>query len=185
MDTLTVLANVSQVVGLLIAVAATVIAIKALDIANSQLTEAVSNTRSSKKAAEDTQRSTRGQFILAIDAAFRAYDQVRAAINNTSVANPGTSDLYRYIAVFERLGYLIEWSLIDPQTVDDLYGDRFSKLLEYYEKRNMNFPPQVRPESWWGFIVLWHHLRTMRQLPEPPHVPAARAVEPNDSDSAP
>jgi hypothetical protein len=139
MDTLTFLANESQIAGLLIAVGAAVIAIKALDIAQSQLRDAVSNTSLSKKAAQATEKSARGQFILAIDAAFRPYDHVREAINNPSLPDPSLADRQRYIAVCERLGYLIEWDLLDTHTVNDLYGDRIRKLLDYYDRKEWNF----------------------------------------------
>jgi hypothetical protein len=185
MDTLTFLANVSQIAGLLIAVGAAVIAIKALDIAQSQLRDAVSNTSLSKKAAQATEKSARGQFILAIDAAFRPYDHVREAINNPSLPDPSLADRQRYIAVCERLGYLIEWDLLDTHTVNDLYGDRIRKLLDYYDRKEWNFPARTRSENWWGFIVLWHHLQTVRPLPDPPQVPAARGLEPDESGTAP
>jgi hypothetical protein len=117
--TLGIWANWSQIIG---AGAAVVLAIWAIAIATRQL--------------NDARRSALGQFILGIDEAFRSYEDVRKYFNRPSkIPKPDKSDLYRYIAVFERLGLLIKWKLLKPKNVEMLYGHRFEKLISYGKER--------------------------------------------------
>ena len=121
-------------------------------------------------------RSAFGQFILGIDEAFRSYEDVRRYFNDPSnYPKPKQPDLYRYIAIFERLGLFIKWKLLKPKDVDMLYGERFENLISYGFERFRtdfeDFPPKVRPQNWAGFIELWNALKKRRKVGEPPSQP--------------
>jgi hypothetical protein len=72
----------------------------------------------------------------------------------SKIPKPDKSDLYRYIAVFERFGLLIKWKLLKPKNVDMLYGHRFEKLISYGKERfEADFggfpPPSSSPGVGW------------------------------------
>ena len=158
------------------AVAAAVLAIWAITIAMGQLS--------------DARRSAFGQFILGIDEAFRSCEHVRRYFNRpSSYPKPEQPDLYRYIALFERLGLFIRWKLLTPEDVDMLYGDRFQRLISYggerFEKDFGGFPPLARPNAWAGFILLWHALEEHRDVGKPPPIPELRKEEDDDPERVP
>jgi hypothetical protein len=141
----------------------------------------------------DARRSAFGQFILGIDDAFRNYENVRRYINRPvtySKSKPDLSDVYRYIAVFERLGIFIEWRLMKIEKLDELYGDRFEKLISYGAERfkadfKTGFPPQARPAKWDGFIFLWQALEGRRKVGKPPETPRLKKNEDDDPEMPP
>jgi hypothetical protein len=185
--TLAFWANWFQIIG---AVAAATLALWAILIARGQLVDtrrSVDDARRSaddaRRSADDARRAVFGQFILGIDEAFRAYEDVRRHINQPSgFPAPDLSDMYRYIAVFERLGFFIDEKLLTIDKVNELYGDRFKNLILYGDKRyGANFPPRARPYAWDGFIVLWHALKEYRKVSEPPE----RSSQKKDEDADP
>jgi hypothetical protein len=139
----------------------------------------------------DARRSAFGQFILGIDEAFRSCENVRRYINRPlPKSKPDVADLYRYIAVFERLGIFIEWDLITIEKADELYGHRFEKLISYgaggFKKDfGTDFRPRANPAGWGGFIVLWHALEGRRNVGKPPERPRLKKDEDDDTEMPP
>jgi hypothetical protein len=86
---------------------------------------------------------------------------------------PDIADLYRYIAVSERLGFLIDSKLLTIDKVNELYGDHVESFIDYGGKRfkkkfREGFPPRARPYAWSGFNDLWEALKEHRKVGEPP-----------------
>ena len=174
MTTLAFWASWVQIIGM----ASVVIAVIALLIAKDQLKEA-------KDAAEAAAQADKGQFILGVDDAFRNYEKVRRWINRKPdkrgpADKPKLSEVYRYIAVFERLGLFIQWGLLAPEEVDALYGDRFKRLVAFGDDNSFKqhfptsvyskFPPRENPTSWVGFIRLWGTIKEFREVGAPPPI---------------
>jgi hypothetical protein len=154
-DDLQYWANVSQIAGL----AGILLAVLALTIADRQLRLAA--------------RATYAQLILMIDDAFYNFEEVRAEINEAMEHNNRAIAVkepqwFRYMAIFERLGVMLDSKLVSGRLVNELYGERFEKLLTC-NRGNLELRPEVAPAKWPGFISLWKVLKKHRNsLPEPP-----------------
>ena len=113
-----------------------------------------------------TARTSRGQMLLALDARLSDYEDVRAKIN---VRDPDIDDvrLRRYIAVFERVGLALKYKQITLEEAHRFYGQRFVKLMELQETRDI----VANREGWKDFYYLWEKLRGYdayeKKLPEP------------------
>src|SRR6266487_2001905 len=166
MTTLAFWASWAQIIGM----ASVVIAVIALLVAQNQVKQAKDATKDAKDAAEAAAQADKGQFILGVDDAFRSYEKVRRWINmktdqRGTADMPKLSEVYGYIAVFERLGIFIQRGLLTPEEVDVLYGDRFKKLVAFGDNNSFKqdfstsvyskFPPRENPTAWVGFIRLW------------------------------
>jgi hypothetical protein len=170
------------------AIAAVALALWAILIARHQLAGAVRSADDAQKAAGDARKAVFGQFILGIDEAFRAYENVRRYINQPSQSDvePSQADLFRYLAVFERLGFFIEQELLTVDKVNELYGDRFKKLIDYGDSHfGQRFRPRAHPERWDGFIVLWHALKKHRSVGDPPERSSQKEDEDDDPEIPP
>ena len=110
----------------------------------------------------------RAQFVLSVDQALASFEDLRRSINaNKALTEDEALTLRRYVAVFERVGLLLEGHHLDIQLVDELYGSRLEKLLLHREHL-VTFVTR-KPNSWRGFIYLWTELRRHRpSLPDPP-----------------
>jgi hypothetical protein len=60
---------------------------------------------------------------------------------------PDIADLYRYIAVSERLGFLIDSKLLTIDKVNELYGDHVESFIDYGANAlRRNLGKAFRPE---------------------------------------
>jgi hypothetical protein len=151
-------------------------------------------------AAKNTEIAAKGQFILGIDDAFRSYEKVRRWINmkprqrkkaEENGEKPKLSEVYRYIAVFERIGIFIKLGSLLPKEVDPLYGDRFQQLVSYGDGKDFKndfrtsiyekFPPRDNPASWSDFIALWSAMADFRPaVGKAPAIPEGETKEAYD-----
>ncbi len=152
-------ADVSQIVGLVVAVPVIVLAWRQL----------VSATAASE-----------AQAVLALDDAFGQFEDLRNRLRAASKAQPyraeGPADrarLSRYLVVFERLGLLVGKRLIDERLAGDLYGYALARLLtrsnaEEIVREEIGEAQEDAAHSerrWENLIRLW------KRLPGQPNVP--------------
>jgi hypothetical protein len=139
-------ANVAQVIGFPLAVAA-------LAMAWWQL----------RKAA----RAARGEFLLAIDAALAEPELQNLRTQIYKTERPWTvpdeaserNKVRRYIAVFERLGILLRDRSVSIRHVDQLYGDRIAAITNNKSVRELVLDS---PDAWRDFLYLWKRIQKRR-----------------------
>jgi hypothetical protein len=108
----------------------------------------------------------RAQFLLAVDQSLAPFEQLRREINRAQRPSDWVQ-LRRYVAAFERIGLLLREQHLRAATVDQLYGDRFRRLVTIRDGELVAFVRQS-PDEWEGFVWLWQDLQTLRGLPTPP-----------------
>jgi hypothetical protein len=153
------IADVSQIVGLIVAVPVIVLAWRQL----------VSGTAASE-----------AQPVLALDEAFSQFEDLRDKLRAASKEKPyravqpaDRARLSRYLAVFERLGMLVTKRLIDQRRGGDLYGYALARLLTRSNAEEIvcseigeaQKEPAHSERRWENLIRLWE------QLPGQPEVP--------------
>jgi hypothetical protein len=143
-------ADVAQIVGIILAVPAAYWAYKQLKSATA---------------------SAESQAILALDQAFYLFEDFRKQINSDPL-RAGRDDvtLRRYIAVFERLGLLIDKGVVGIELADQLYGSRLKKLLESVKPSVKTILAEREGKGWENFTELWSRMRLdapERGLPAP------------------
>jgi hypothetical protein len=140
-------ANIAQVIGLPLAVAA-------LAMAWWQL----------RKAA----RAARGEFLLAIDEALAKPELQTLRTEIYKTKHPWTVPdvarernlVRRYIAVFERLGILLRDRSVSIRHVDQLYGDRIAAITNNASVRELVLDS---PDAWRDFLYLWKRIQKWRK----------------------
>lgn len=167
-DCLSVLANLSQLIGIPIAAVA-------LGIAAYQLRDAANTAEKAEVVSE-------AQAVLALDAllsgpAFetlrRELNQGRVHVPNNDPYNAKAIELRRYVAAFERLGNLVEKSVVSIPLADELYGSRIQKLVTNapYVRVMVTKDGAGRP-GWRQFILLWNKMEERRGMAtKPPATP--------------
>jgi hypothetical protein len=110
--------------------------------------------------------------ILALDEAFARFEGVRRKINMNEAFKTQDErvELLRYLALWERLGLLVDNRTVKLSLVHEIYGSRFEELLKRDE------PKQIvtdTPRGWRNFIALWRrfHSEGVCNLPDPPPMP--------------
>jgi hypothetical protein len=152
-------ADLSQIVGLIVAVPVIVLAWRQL--------------RSATSAAE-------AQAVLALDQGFAQFEDLRDELRRASPEEPyratepeDRARLSRYLVVFDRLCLLVRKGLIDIGRARDLYGYALSRLLSRSnaieivldEIKEAREDPAHSEDRWENLIQLW------RALPHQPSLP--------------
>jgi hypothetical protein len=152
-------ADVAQIVGLVLAILAALWARKQL--------------RSATVSAES-------QAVLALDQAFSLFEDLRKELNSGSSLGSADKEklvtLRRYVAVFERLGLLLKKGVVGVQLADQLYGSRLSQLLNKSSGQVNKIVAEREGRGWENFIELWRTMRKKaphRKLPDPDAHPAS------------
>jgi hypothetical protein len=146
---LEVLANVSQILGLV----GVIVALVALWFARSQLIQANAQLIKTKKA-------THGQMILAIDQALLEYNDIRFEAGREDWKPPPNDDKERsklrhrikqYMGVWERVEDLLADGSIEESTVNKLYRERVYSLMRNDVVRDYLID---KPDDWRDFLKL-------------------------------
>lgn len=128
------------------------------------------------KQLKSATASAESQAVLALDQAFSLFEQFRKDLNQNS-ADADDVMLRRYVAVFERLGLLLEKRVMSVELADQLYGSRLEKLLKNAGDPVKSILAEKDGRGWQNFVELWNRMyqdpRT-RELPPPPGAPVAR-----------
>ena len=124
--------------------------------------------------------SAESQAILALDAAFGQFEDLRKELNTGAflpkaghvapVDDDKRVQLRRYVAVFERLGLLLQKRVVGAQLADQLYGSRFQSLLTKNGGELNKILSERDGKGWENFVYLWKTLRmeaSHRNLPDP------------------
>jgi hypothetical protein len=171
-DSLQALANYAQLVGLI-----------GLFIAVWALWQSAKQIRHATTAA-------RAQFLLALDDALNQHRNIRDKIDDKQWQGPVNqqerNQVRRYLAVFQRMGFLVQDGLLELDEVDALHGDRLARVLRREKVQAVigALPPDAvirnygDPATWPELIWLWHKLYERRKdkepkkrLPKPPKMP--------------
>lgn len=153
-------ADVSQIIGLAVAVPVIVLAWR-------QLVSAAT-------AAE-------AEAVLALDQAFAQFEDLRDRLRAATPQQPyratdpaDRARLSRYLVVFDRLGLLVKKGLIDKGRARDLYGYALSRLLARSnaaeivseEIREAREDPTHSENRWENLIRLWKALPNQPDIPD-------------------
>jgi hypothetical protein len=90
-----------------------------------------------KQIAEETRQTSRGQFLLQLNDAFRGFDDVHERLMQPDHINPNweppASNWTRvvlYMGLFERCKILIDYDLLEPEIFERQYGYRLRRIVE-------------------------------------------------------
>jgi hypothetical protein len=108
-----------------------------------------------------SQRSARGTFLLDLEEVLRYHDKVHLKLDSADGENwnPAPDEwpaVEAYMGVFERIQLLIDWSILDIETVDRLYSYRILNIVnnDYIAKEKLGEKAQFWPD----FCRLWQSL---------------------------
>jgi len=152
---LSIFANISQIVGLGLAIFAAWWAYKQL------------------KAATVSAES---QAVLTLDQTLTHYEPLRKELNSKSGFRDDADNrilLRRYVAVFERLGLLLKTGVVNELLTDQLYGARLESLLKKSHGHVEEIIAEREGHGWENFTYLWEQMRKSapaRGLPDIPRV---------------
>ena len=127
----------------------------------SELRSAERAVRDATNAAERARSVALAEQVMAVDDALRPYEEVRALLNRRG-KKPDYVQLRRYIAVFERLGLVLELDLITIERVNELYGSRIRRLVKHERARDI----LSNASGWRSF----NYQGNARGLPAPPKI---------------
>jgi hypothetical protein len=90
----------------------------------------------SKEVAEQTQRVSKGQFLLQLDEAFRQFNDVHRSLMQPNEPDPewhppddNWTRVVLYMGLFERCKILIDYGLLDPEIFERQYGYRLRRIV--------------------------------------------------------
>jgi hypothetical protein len=139
-----------------------------------QLEQARELVRQTKDALDTARRQyelarkiAETQAVFSVDAALGLYEDVRERLTPSGAPAPERLRLRYYMAVFERLGVLIDQGTVSPETANKFYGSRFKALVN--DQGAVDIVTGDR-EGWVSFLSLWRALKTDRGLRDPDHL---------------
>lgn len=113
----------------------------------------------------DTRNFAEAQLQFAIDESLAPFEDLRRAINqHAQLKDP--VEVRRYVAALGRIGVLLKAELVRPDRINNLYGGRVEKLLNYEASSAIAINLVKRdPDGWKEFVWLWESLDKFRSLP--------------------
>jgi hypothetical protein len=147
------------------------LALGALGVGLWQLKQAGEELDKADKQLDKAGKTARVQVLLALDESLSRFEDIRAKLNTNQLNIKDNEDekvgLRRYIGAFERVGYALRVEETTLELVNQFYGSRFKKLVEYIDK-NDDAKGIFRDEKGWkDFFYLWRELLPLRELPQP------------------
>jgi hypothetical protein len=178
-------ANIATLVGL----AGLLLGVMAIGFAWKEVRLAVTAAEQAAQDADQAARATQAQLILALDASFAEHRELRNDLNKENWGADTAqqkNQVRRYLALFERIGVLVEEGWLTLDRVDQLYAPRFRKLLL---KRGVREVVEGNLNAWRDVVNLWVDLYEKRRprpdnerFPEPPSERPAEQLGASTSD---
>jgi uncharacterized phage infection (PIP) family protein YhgE len=139
MSLLSDVADWMQIAGVPLALGALGVGLWQLKQANRQLKQADQQLKQADQQLDKAGKTARVQVLLALDESLSRFEDIRAKLNANQLDIKDKDEkvgLRRYIGAFERVGYALRVEETTLELVNQFYGSRFKKLVEYINKSN-------------------------------------------------
>jgi|SRR5919198_5910700 hypothetical protein len=176
-------------VGLVIGAVGIIYAVRQTRFAARQTGLAVTAAELSAQTAERARQVAQAQFTLTLDAAFAEHRELRNNLNDPkwrAETSRQRNEVRRYLALFERVGVLMEKGWLTLEQVDQFYAPRFRKLLW---KKGVREIVEGDLIAWRDVVKLWARLCEERssgpekeRFPEPPELGDAEPLRTSTGD---